>query len=679
MLNLLLFIISFCLVMCSTYFFTAIFKSKRPENTVIFFLLNTAVQVILSFEILSILKSIDPINVLKINLFVWLISFIFWNIKKRPKLISEKFDINFENIKTAVKKDKILLILGLFFLFSVFISFFLAVYAPVNQWDSTTYHFARIALWIQHKSLEHFETSSVRQVMFPPNAEILYLWFLMFIKKDFLAGMVQFLSFCGSVWVLFSFLSYLKVSTERILWAVFVFSSLPAIILQSSSTQNDLVLGFALFVSLYLFMYGIREKEQKSLIFSAIALALSIGIKASVFMFLPAFGIVYVALALQNREKQAYKPLLLYAGWTILFFILLSSYNYILNYLEFRNPLGLDSYIKFFTLHAKSLKSFIANFIRYNLCFVDFTGFAFANIFSLPLLILKTALFGIFRLNENQGLTYTDIFFVNTMIHENSAAFGPIGFLVFMPLIYRYGFSCNLLKTNKKDIISLTAMIFLLFLLVISLLYGFALWNIRYFVGALVIASPVFALNYNRKLSFMKVIVFVTAVACFINISLCDLLRPIIPVNGYSLLSDSREEVRYKAGNIFDDSFRGTVEYLAKNAGEKSKIGLIFSDKFWYYQFFNSNPDWRIFPLRYELLTKEKLKNLDYIVICNNEQLVFNLDKSKNYLRHNKIDFNLFKEYKLVYKKRINTGFNKFGQVKYELENPEVFYIFKKN
>ncbi|OGH98807.1 MAG: hypothetical protein A2039_10385 [Candidatus Melainabacteria bacterium GWA2_34_9] len=116
---------------------------------------------------------------------------------------------------------------------------------------------------------------------------------------------------------------------------------------------------------------------------------------------------------------------------------------------------------------------------------------------------------------------------------------------------------------------------------------------------------------------------------------------------------------------------------MGQNAKNNSKIGLLFSDSFWYYQFFNENPSWKIFPLRYELLTKEKLENLDYIVICNKRQIFYNFDKSKNLLTNNKIDFKMFKYFELVYKVETNYNIYPLLEKKYEFENPVNFYIFK--
>jgi len=499
MLSIILFIISFCFVIISSWFITAILKSNNKENKIIYFLLICSAQIILGFEVLSLFKAINSYNVLIINVVFLGISIILRKMIPDTCPVETNFYLTFEKIKSALKKDKFLLFLSFFFMFSIIISFYLAVYAPANNWDTMTYHFARIAFWIQHKSFEHYETSSIRQLMFQPNAEILYLWILLFIKKDIFSGILQFSSFCGCLWVLYSFLAYLKLSAQRILWAIFLFASLPAIIIQSSSTQNDLVLGFFLFASLYLFIYSLKEHDKTSLIMSSLAMALAIGVKSSVFMFLPVLCLVYGFISAMYRKEKLYKPLIAYAGLTLLFIFILSAYSYILNYIEFNNIIGLDSYINYYTAQANGIKSAVANLIRYSLTFIDFTGFSGAEILRLPFLILKTILFGIFNIKENQGLTYSDIILLNTSIHENLATFGLLGFLVFLPLSIKYAVRGFIAKSEKIKLIGLCSLITILFTISISYMYGFALWNIRYFVTAIVLSSPVFALNYTKK------------------------------------------------------------------------------------------------------------------------------------------------------------------------------------
>jgi len=453
------------------------------------------------------------------------------------------------------------------------------------------------------------------------------------------------------------------------LWAVFLFASLPEIILQSSSTQNDLVLGFFLFASLYLFIYGVREKEKISLVLSAMALGLSLGIKGSVFMFLPALGIIYIIISALCEKKRFYKPLLFFGSMSFLFFILLSSYNYILNYQEFHNFLGLESYMNFYMPAEKSIKFFIANLIRHNLCLIDFTGFESARMLSEPFLFLKSLLFGMFNLTENTQYA-RDIVVLNTKIHENYATLGPIGVLVFIPLLIGGVLKGIFSKSDRIKILSLTALIPVIFIPIMSMLFVFTTWNMRYFVTAVVLASPLLALSYGYKLKPLKIIISVIAVVCFINISLCNTLRPVMPTDKISLLYSPREDVRYELNSVFDCDFRQPTEFLGKNAKNNSKIGLIFSDELWYYQFFNQNPTWKIFPLRYELLTEEKLRKLDYIVICNKEQVIYNLNNSKNLIRNNKPELSKFKNLKLIYGRIIKNDFSGSGL-------PGTFYIFQ--
>jgi len=675
-----LFIISFILIFSSTWFVTSIFKSKHPENNVLFFILNFFAQIILSFEFLSLFKQIKELNVILINIIVFTVSFSVWKFKKSPKLFTEKFDMNFEKIKKAFEQDKFLKILGIFFIISISASLFLALYAPVNLWDSMTYHLARIVIWMQNASLSHFETSSIRQVMFPPNAEILYMWILIFIKKDFFAGMVQYVSFLGILWTLTSFLRYMKFSTKRVLWSVFIFASLPEIIMQSSSTQNDLLLGFLLFASTYLFIYGIEQKEKTSSIMSALAMGMAFGVKGSVFMIFPALMFVFAFISYKKEKFHFYKPLLIYAFNVALFFAVLSSYNYILNYFEFKNIFGLNSYLEFYMPPEKTFGAFGAGIIRYILSFFDFTGFPFANWFNNYFPAVKNWILQFFGLGLHQGVIYADLDTLNTKIHENYGGYGILGFLVFLPVVFSCLTRRIFSKIQKVQKIALLAIIPVLFIIFIASTLGFTTWNMRYFVTAIAICSPLFVFTYRPKIDFFKILITTIAIACFLNISFCNSLRPINILNKKNLFNTSREELRYSTGAILDDMFQLHAEYLAKHAKNNSKIGLIFSDKMWYYHLFNQNPTWKIYPLRYDLLTDKKLGNLDYLIVCNNEQLVYNLKNSKPNLIFNKVDLNKFKNFELILKQGepVQKNPDYFENIKYEREIPEVFYVYHK-
>ena len=286
MLNIVLFIISFLLVISSSYLFTSILRSKKIENTIIYFILIAISQVIISIESLSLLKQINIPGLLVINLLIFITSFLL-----RLKNSSGYADINiFKVIREAkifqsLRQDKFLKALFVFFCFSSLISLFFALFVPSGSWDCMAYHLARIGFWLQNHSLAHFETVSMRQIVFPINSEIMILWPMIFLKKDYLAVMNEYLAYWGCLFVLFSFLKYFKFSTKRILWAIFILASLPALIIESSSTQTNLIMGFLLFCSLYLFVFGTREKDKTAVIFSAISYAIALGTKHCMYFY----------------------------------------------------------------------------------------------------------------------------------------------------------------------------------------------------------------------------------------------------------------------------------------------------------------------------------------------------------------------------------------------------------
>jgi len=64
MINLMMFIISFLTVICSSYFICNILKSDKFENNVIFYILTAISQIIITFEALSLIKQVNPNGVL---------------------------------------------------------------------------------------------------------------------------------------------------------------------------------------------------------------------------------------------------------------------------------------------------------------------------------------------------------------------------------------------------------------------------------------------------------------------------------------------------------------------------------------------------------------------------------------------------------------------------------------
>ena len=163
-------------------------------------------------------------------------------------------------------------------------TFVVAIAAPPNNWDSMTYHMARVANWAQHGDIGHYPTHIVRQLMLSPWAEYAILNFHFTGGSDRWANMVQWISYMMSAVAASLIIRRLGGRREvQVLGALFVLTA-PMLILQSTSTQNDLVVA----AWLAAFVYFLFEADDKWL-FAGICFGLAMNTKGTAITIAPVF------------------------------------------------------------------------------------------------------------------------------------------------------------------------------------------------------------------------------------------------------------------------------------------------------------------------------------------------------------------------------------------------------
>jgi len=228
------FIVSFLLVVGSSLLFTFSLKEKRVTHSVIYFVLILISQLIIAFELLSILKSIHPGGVLLSNMTLFAGSVVLWKKFNKHRPDVKMLKTNLSQGICALNSDKILLVVGILFLFCSLITLFFVIFVPTNSADALIYKLSRVAFWVQNNSLAYFETSTIRQAVFPINWELLLLWPMVFVKRDYFAVFPAFFSYLGCLGVVSIFLRNLRFSMRRTLWVVLIPGSLPIMILEAS-------------------------------------------------------------------------------------------------------------------------------------------------------------------------------------------------------------------------------------------------------------------------------------------------------------------------------------------------------------------------------------------------------------------------------------------------------------
>ena len=147
--------------------------------------------------------------------------------------------------------------------------------APPNNVDSLQYHMARVVHWAQQGSLAHYAAGYGPQLWSPPAAEVLILNLRTLAGNDRLANFVQWFAFLSSlvgVWWIGTLFSVGRLAR----WVAVGFAvSVPMAVLQSTSTQNDMVVAFWL---LTLAAFSLKTSRRSLTPIDCLALGLTLGV-----------------------------------------------------------------------------------------------------------------------------------------------------------------------------------------------------------------------------------------------------------------------------------------------------------------------------------------------------------------------------------------------------------------
>ncbi|MCK7502912.1 MAG: hypothetical protein MZV70_01605 [Desulfobacterales bacterium] len=86
---------------------------------------------------------------------------------------------------------------------------------------------------------------------------------------------------------------------------------------------------------------------------------------------------------------------------------------------------------------------------------------------------LKEGLFRLFGLDSKDGLVFSEMYRLNTFIHESHSKFGILGFALLIPLIFKYSFSKLTSAKNRSFYIAITGLFTLGFIFVMAIAMGF--------------------------------------------------------------------------------------------------------------------------------------------------------------------------------------------------------------
>ena len=574
-------------------------------NLSVIFFISFFAFVILNIEILSLFKGISGQNILILTFLEFLIvGFIWFKNKKIPS--TSNFKGFLIELKNSLLADKSLLFLTLALIFMLFISFLLS-FTPPNEADASSYHALRSLFWAKDGFISHFEIADIRCHSMPINSELFYVWILSLSKNDLGFGLLQFFSYFLLIISSFKIMEFYEIDFNKRIWSILIFSSFAGVISQISSTQTDLLVGSLLTTSFYLILEFKKQNKLNFLYFASLSMAISFGVKSTGIIASIPLLIWYIFLLRKEFIK--------YFLFLILNFSIFSSYNYILNLINYSSPLGSKSALLGHGFWG-GFGAIVANFIRYIFQFFDFSGFTigfYINKFLLSAQAAAIEFFNIPRdLGENVGLNFTNI-----SMTEQVLGFGILGFLVFLP-------SSIIGFFNKK--LRIFSIIFWAMILTLSFSIAYMIYSIRFIVTFVAFSIPLISLTYFKKMNLYKFFIILFAIFYLGYASLFLSQRPMYHLKkefqktpDIKLIQNKMRDLNYKFYPSFNEAYtmKSAVEPICKN---NSKIAIFASNGYMLYstKFLEFNYSCKIDTLNILHIRNYDLSNYDYIITQKN-------------------------------------------------------------
>ena len=629
-----LFFISLIMVVISSYMISCAMSPKTDTNRcygpapLLYMLLTMFSQVVLTMEILSLFKAINEVNVLIFNVLFLIAGTVLWNKKSRPLYIPQIKEKTQEILK-AIKLDKILLIMGVSFLFLLIVALCMNAFMPVMSGDALTYHLNRASYWLHQGSLNHFVISDDRNLVMPINSEILYLWNLLFFKNDIGLYFISFIGYLTSIFCIYNILEYFHFSRRRILWSIFILSSFASVIVELSSIETDVLIAGLVLSSITLFLYSIKEKNTVMIFYSSLAYALAMGTKSPAVIAFPATFLLISYFAYRADKKEFYKPLMAYVLFLIINFAIFSSYNYVLNYIDYGNALGSESARAVHGFRG-GIKAFVGNFIRYIFMLFDFSGFRYSEYVGEYILKAREAVLSFLHIPMDLGVEMSDNNRINNSLLSYLSGAGILGFLVFLPSLV-ISLILGVVKNHSKKMRLMFAFgaMFIINLICMSFSIAYMVYSVRFLTFLIVISSPILAVSYIKKTNFMKLLIlfFVVSYLTIINCNISE--RNVNHVwqvikNSQSLMQ-AREQIRcsINVGYTGETSFCYLRDSFIKQLPKGSRIAIFpnYVDKTYILDMLNSH-GYKIDTLLPENALNYNYDKYDYIITTKENYIV---------------------------------------------------------
>jgi len=287
-------------------------------------------------------------------------------------------------------------------------------------------------------------------------------------------------------------------------------------LMESTTTQNDLIITAYVGIAVYGILAFYRSADQRYLIMTAVSSGLAVGTKATAVLALIPASMVFIPVVLHHLKSKSalYKVILsskIFATFTLSIVIFALPAGYIDNMAIFDHPTGPEEVRKSHSFEDQSfsvvVKEGIKNSLRFSFDFVHLDGLPpitpVKKIDSM-IVFVPVKLLNLININleDNNNTRSSFKFNRSTIGSEDSSYWGILGFgLIWISI------SISIVNMKQDLVLFLLSMSFILFFLVQAFIGPYDPWRGRYFTMAAIFALPSLGLYLNVRNLIAKVYV----------------------------------------------------------------------------------------------------------------------------------------------------------------------------
>ncbi len=385
----------------------------------------------------------------------------------------------------------------------------IVLFSAPHTWDNLAYRLARVAYYLQHGNLGYYDANYVQQIAVQKNCSILMLFSMIVSgRNENLTQIWQFLAYWTAAACVFGIAREIGLKRSASLLAAGVFALLTVSLMQSTTTQSDMLLAaFAGCVSYSLLAYR-RRPRFVHLAVSAIAFGLGLGVKASFSLFIPSFLLIAAFVFLRRKLRFDAAGLSRFGLLVIIAVMVLAlPAAYRDNYRLFNHPLGPEEFRRKNSYEGEPLSFILSagaqHLVRHGFDFISLDGLpALPAVWNLQnaLRYPFRRLTGIAGLELDRDLRIPWFYFPPPHSHEDYSSWGVLGWAVVWPvLLLALG---GIKRRRPAGMIALAALVFIV-VHAFSGVYDFG-GRARYLLPATVLALPAAGLWFYSRSKALK-------------------------------------------------------------------------------------------------------------------------------------------------------------------------------